>query len=251
MFDRVKEYLKFGAGRPLGTIWAMERSYFQFRRRYPGKEEYAYFRLTLQSRYPDKNTTELQELLSDCQSLDDVMVSAVAVDFGHPIAVRIRMDVLWNLPPCSRCGKYRALSTTDNLCYGCRKFPGFAACTNCRLYWDDSPKFCQRCGGKVWKITDGPGVRMIPLGDVPQVPEHMPAVLEDAQEVNGQHTFEKESDEFVKLVAQVATLEERCARVWDASLGSGANTDSCAGLTLKRPANSFAKSDRRQKKTRR
>jgi hypothetical protein len=161
MFERVKEYLRFGAGRPPGTIRAMERAYFELRHRYPGREEEAYLRLTLQTRYPEKHTAELEALVSDCRSLDDVIVKAVSLDFGHPVAARIRMDVLWKLPKCSRCRKYRALSIADNLCYGCRKFPSFAACTKCRLTWDDSPKYCQHCGAKLWAITDGPGVPMI------------------------------------------------------------------------------------------
>jgi hypothetical protein len=81
------------------------------------------------------------------------------------------MNVLWNLPACSRCVKYRALSTTDDLCYGCRNYPGFAACTKCRLFWDDGAVFCQHCGGKLWKITDGPGVPIIPLGSDREKPE--------------------------------------------------------------------------------
>ena len=42
MSERVKEYLKFGAARPPGTVWAMERAYFELRHQYPGKDEYAY-----------------------------------------------------------------------------------------------------------------------------------------------------------------------------------------------------------------
>jgi hypothetical protein len=108
MFERAKEYLKFGAGRPPGTIWAMEKAYFELRHKYPDKEEYAYLRLALQSRYPDKPETEIHKLASECRSLDDAIVAAIEVDFGHHVALRIRMDVLWNLPACSRCGKYRA-----------------------------------------------------------------------------------------------------------------------------------------------
>jgi primosomal protein N' len=163
MFERLKEYLKFGAGKPTGTIWAMERAYFELRRRYPGKEEYAYLRLTLQSRYPGK-PNEVVQLASECHDLEDLIVKAIAMDFGHAVAVKARMNGLWNLPPCSRCRKYRALSMTDALCYGCRKYAGFAACTKCHLYWDDAPGHCQQCGSKLWKITDGPGVAMIPLG---------------------------------------------------------------------------------------
>jgi hypothetical protein len=63
MFERAKQYLKFGAARPPGTVWAMERAYFEFRHKYPGKEEYAYLRLVLQSRYPDKSN-QVQQLAS-------------------------------------------------------------------------------------------------------------------------------------------------------------------------------------------
>jgi len=163
MLGRAKEYLKFGVGRPPGTIWFMEKAYFDLRRNYPGRQEYAYLRLALQSRYPDKTDEQIQQLTSDCSNLDDAIVKAVALDFGHPVAVRVRMDVLWNLPFCSRCGKYRSLSMADPLCYGCRNYPGFAACVRCHLYWDDYPVFCQVCGGKLWRITDGDGVPIIPV----------------------------------------------------------------------------------------
>jgi hypothetical protein len=162
MFKWAREYLKFGAARPPGTVWMMERTYFELRHKYPGKDEYAYLRLALQGRYPDK-PDQIHQLASKCRSLEDAIIKAVALDFGDQVAGLVRMNVLWKLPACSRCGKYRALSTTDNFCYGCRKYPGFAACTKCHLFWDDDPHFCQRCGGGLWKITDGPGVPMIPL----------------------------------------------------------------------------------------
>ena len=213
------EYLIFGAGRPPGTIWAMEKVYFKFRRKYPGREEYVYLRLVLQSRYPEKKTGELVELLSDCHNLDDVIVRAVAVDFGNDVALLIHMNVLWNLRPCSRCEKYRALSTTDNLCYGCRKYPGFAACTKCHLYWDDSRQYCQRCGGALWKITDGPGVQMIPLDIVScQSPDSVSSVPDTSGESAPRSPQRQEPDLFVNLVAQAASLEQRCAKVWDESI---------------------------------
>jgi hypothetical protein len=218
MFERAREYFKFGAGRPPGTIWAMERAYFEFRRKYPGKDEYAYLRLALESRYPDKPTEQIHTLLSECRSLDDIIVKAVALDFDQSVAIQIRMNVLWSLPACSRCGKYRALSTKDTLCYGCRNYAGFAACSNCRLFWKDSPAFCQRCGGKVWKITDGPGVPILPLGDEPGSPtctSQNPS--QNSSEFAGDRGGE-EVDDFVKLVAQIDFLEARCAKAWDASL---------------------------------
>ena len=142
---------------------AMEKAYFDFRRRLPGKDEPAYLRLAFQSRYPEKDSNQVSALVSDCHNLEDIMVKAISVDFSPGIAAATRMNVLMNIPACVRCGKYRALSTTDDLCYGCRKYPAFSACNHCHLYWDDSPKFCQHCGGKLWRITDGPGVPMIPL----------------------------------------------------------------------------------------
>jgi hypothetical protein len=162
MLKRVAEYLASGAGRPLGVIWASEKAYFDFRRRFPGKDEPAYLRLTLQSRYPEKNPTELSELLSDCHNLEDIMVKAVSIDFTPGIGAATRMNVLWNFPSCAECGKYRALNTSDNLCYGCRRYSGFAACAVCHLSWEDSPKFCEKCGQELWRITDGPGVPIIP-----------------------------------------------------------------------------------------
>jgi hypothetical protein len=157
MFKRMKEYLKFGAGRPLGTVWAMEKAYFEFRRKYPGKSEYAYLRLSLQSRYPEKQGDELGKLLSSCKNLDDTILKAIQLDFGDQIAQQMRMNVLYNLPACSRCGKYRALSTTDDLCYGCRRYSLFSACTKCHLYWENPITVCQTCGGPLWRITDGQG----------------------------------------------------------------------------------------------
>ena len=164
MFQSAKEYLKFGGGRPPGTIWAIERAYFEFRRKHPGKSEYAYLRLALENRYPDKPSDQIHRLLSECRSLDDIIVKAVALDFDDSVVVQIRMNVLWRLPACTRCGKYRGLGTTDSLCYGCRNHAGFGACTICHLFWDNDPSFCQRCGRKLWKITDGPGVPMVSLG---------------------------------------------------------------------------------------
>lgn len=94
MFERLKAYLK-NTGKPTGTMWAMERAYFELRRRYPGKEEYAYIRLTLQSRYPDK-PEQVVQLASECRDLEDAIVKALAMDFGYAIAVQARMNGLWN-----------------------------------------------------------------------------------------------------------------------------------------------------------
>lgn len=162
MFKRVTEYLVFGAGRPFGVVWATEKAYFDFRHRFPGKDEHFYLRLALQSRYPEKDSHQVSALVSDCYNLEDIMLKAISVDFSPGVAAAIRTNVLTNLPPCARCGKYRALSTTDDLCFGCRKYPGFSACTHCHLYWDDLPEFCNQCGAKLWRLTDGPGIPMIP-----------------------------------------------------------------------------------------
>lgn len=217
MFQRFREYLKFGAGRPPGTIWAMEKAYFDLRRKYPGREEHTYLRLALQSRYPNKGD-EIHKLASECRSLDDAIVKAVALDFGYPVAVQVRMNVLWNLPACSSCRKYRALSTTDDLCYGCRNYAGFAACTKCHLFWDQAPVSCQQCGGRLWTITDGPGVPMIPLNDEPErMAKEQPDVPQSAADAASM-AISGDVDDFVKLIGQVDALEARCERVWDASL---------------------------------
>lgn len=163
MLKRANEHLVSRAGNPFGVLWAMERAYFDSRRRFPGRDEDVYLRLALQSRYPEKDSNQLSALASDCHNLEDVMVKAIVVDFSPGIAAATRVKVLENLPPCVRCGKYRALSTTDDLCYACRNYPGFSACTHCHLDWDDSPNFCQQCGRKLWRLTDGPGVPKIRL----------------------------------------------------------------------------------------
>jgi hypothetical protein len=164
MFDRAKEYLKFGAGRPLGTIWSMEKAYFDLRRKYPGREEHAYLRLALHSRYPEKGDAIIKQLAESCETLDDIMVAAIKADFGDRSSWPVYINILCNSPACSRCGKYRSLSTIDTLCYGCRTFPGFVACTNCRLHWDNFSRFCSTCGRAHWSLTDGPGVPIIPIG---------------------------------------------------------------------------------------
>jgi hypothetical protein len=73
----------------------------------PGKDEYTYVRLTLQGRYPDK-LDQIHQLASEWRSLDDAIIKTVALDVGDHGAVHVRMNVLWNLPACSRCGKYCA-----------------------------------------------------------------------------------------------------------------------------------------------
>ncbi len=216
-----------GVARPPGTIWSMERAYFEFRRRFPGKGEHVYLHLALQSRYPDKSAQELKQAFDESHSLDDVMVHAVAFDFGHSVAARCRMDVLWLLPACSRCGKYRSLTLTDNFCYGCRKYPGFSACTRCHLYWDDGPKFCERCGQELWKICDGPGVPIIPLQDL--VPgttrEFSPKEAGDgypgdpSSRAEGlASTSATAEDVYLRLTSEIESLESRCARIWEQGL---------------------------------
>ncbi len=70
MLERFKEYLKWGGGRPPGTMWAMETSYFEFKSAHPGKEEYAYLRLALRSRYREKAAHEIADIAARCQILD-------------------------------------------------------------------------------------------------------------------------------------------------------------------------------------
>ena len=158
MFKGLKEFLK-NTGTPIGTMLAMERAYFEYRHQVPGREENVYLRLALQSRYPDKRE-EVVRISSECHDLEDAMLMAMVWDFGHEVAIHEQMKSRSTYPPCSQCNKYRALKSSDTLCYGCRTYSRFAACTKCRVYWDDKPSTCRECGGPVWKITDGPGVQM-------------------------------------------------------------------------------------------
>ncbi len=176
----------------------------------PALDEQAYLRLALLSRYPDKPKSKIEELAANCATLDDAITAAIELDFGLPVAMQIMTEVLWRLPACSRCRKYRALSTADDLCYGCRTYPGFAACTKCHLYWDDSPQLCQRCGEKLWKIRAGDGAPMISITARPheQVRDWRTSATAGS---NGTE------DGFDKLVALVDDLEARCERVWNAS----------------------------------
>ena len=148
MLDRFKEYLKWGAGRLPGTMWAMEKAYFEFKYAYPGKDEYAYLRFALQSRYPEKRTQEIADIAARCKSLEDAILEAVELDFGVEVAEKFRL-ALWSLPLCSVCRRYRAISTVDSLCYGCRNFGDLIACHRCRLYWKKDSKFCQKCGSSL------------------------------------------------------------------------------------------------------
>jgi hypothetical protein len=98
MFERAKEFFRFGAGRPPGTMWSMERAYFELRRKYPGRDEYAYLFLALRSRYPDKGEAAIHNAAAKCRSLDDAIIAAVEVDFGNHVAFEMRDVVLRNLP---------------------------------------------------------------------------------------------------------------------------------------------------------
>ena len=219
MFKRATEYLVFGAGRPFGVVWATEKAYFDFRRRFLGKDEHIYLRLALQSRYPEKDSHQVSALVSDCHNLEDIMIKAISIDFSPDVAAATRMNGLMNLPACVRCGKYRALSTTDDLCYGCRKYPGFSACTHCHLFWDDSPKFCQQCGEKLWRLTDGPGVPMIPLEKASEQSLPTDGGGQSATWVEALTSQEEEElGQFAELAVRSEPLEERCAKVWDGGL---------------------------------
>lgn len=220
MFKKATEYVTHGFGRPLGVLWAMEKAYFDIRRSFPDREEYAYLRLALQTRYPEKDSKQMSELVSDCHNLEDIIVKAISVDFSPSVGETVRANVLMNLPPCARCGKYKALSTTDDLCYGCRKYPGFSACSHCRLYWYDSPNFCQQCGGKLWRLTDGPGVPLFPreTTSVQSLPADMgmQSPTEKTEVLTSQK--EEELEQFAELAVRSEPLEVRCAKVWNEGL---------------------------------
>lgn len=143
MANRFMEYIKYGAGRPPGTMWSIEKSYFEWKHKYPDKTEYAYLRLALQSRYPLNK--DIPEIAARCRNLDDAIMEAVRLDFGDFVAQMFK-PALEAFPLCSVCGRYRALNTVDTLCYGCRIFADLVACHSCRLYWQNDAKFCQKCG---------------------------------------------------------------------------------------------------------
>jgi len=143
MLKRFIEYLKYGAGRPPGTMWAMEKCYFVLRHHYPNLSEDAYLLLTLRSRYPLRR--DVGEIASRCQNLDDAILEAVRLDFGD-FVVQMFRPALEAFPFCSACQEYRALSLTDTLCYGCRNFGDLIPCNRCRLYWPKNQKFCGQCG---------------------------------------------------------------------------------------------------------
>jgi hypothetical protein len=165
MFERTREFLTRGTGRPLGTMWMMEKAYFVYRRKMPGMKDQIYLRLALQSRYRRMPSEDVTRHVSECPSLDALIMRAVGIDFNPAVAMHFALEVLWLMPPCSRCHKYRALSSVDSLCYGCRHYAGFGACPSCHLYWDGDAISCQRCGSTLWRITDGPGVEFIPLAN--------------------------------------------------------------------------------------
>lgn len=95
------EYLKYGAGRPPGTMWAMEKSYFEWNHKYPNKTEYAYLRLALQYCYPLNK--KIPEIAARCSSLDDAIMEAVQIDFGDFVAQMFK-PALEAFPHCSMCG---------------------------------------------------------------------------------------------------------------------------------------------------
>ena len=95
---RFWDYLKFGAGRPPGTMWAMEKSYFEWKYKLPNSTEYAYLRLALQSRYPLRQ--DISEIVSRCRTLDDAILEAVRLDFGD-FAARMFKPALEAFPLCS------------------------------------------------------------------------------------------------------------------------------------------------------
>lgn len=85
-------------------------------------------------------------------------MEAVRLDFGDFVAQTFK-PALHAFPLCSKCGQYRALSTADTLCYGCRNFADLVVCHTCRLYWQKRAKFCQKLGGRLDSTTNKPIVR--------------------------------------------------------------------------------------------
>jgi len=149
MFGRIAEYFKYGALKPRGVMWAMEKAYFTARRKFPFKKGPVYLRLTFESRYPDKSDDEIVQMVNKCKNLDDAIEEAIRTDFGRGIAWDFVSKVLKYLPKCSSCRKYRALSPKGSRCYGCRHFGSVRVCPKCRLYWARSESFCNQCGGKL------------------------------------------------------------------------------------------------------
>lgn len=145
MLRRLVEYLTFGAGRPTGTMWAVEKSYFEHRFRFPRRMEMAYLFWALRARYPEKAEDQVWAMVRRCTHLDDAIVEAVRADFGAEVAEKFQV-ALATFPMCSKCGKYRALSIRDALCYGCRKYGDVSFCHHCRLYWTKHEKHCPKCG---------------------------------------------------------------------------------------------------------
>src|SRR5215471_17798862 len=152
MFGRIAEYFKYGALKPRGVMWAMEKAYFTARRKFPFKKGPVYLRLTFQSRYPDKSVDEIVQMVNKCKNLDDAIEEAIRTDFGAAIAWDFVSKVLMDLPKCLSCRKYRALSPNSSLCYGCRNFGSVLICPKCRLYWATRESFCYQCGGKLVPI---------------------------------------------------------------------------------------------------
>jgi hypothetical protein len=126
-------------------MWAMEKSFFEWKYRYPGKSDNFYLRRALWSRYPEKGNAFVADLAQRCRNLDDAILEAVRVDFGESVACKLK-PALDLFPACSKCGVYRALSTRDTLCYGCRKFGNLIPCHKCHLYWDRDAGVCGKCG---------------------------------------------------------------------------------------------------------
>ena len=149
MFGRIAEYFKYGALKPRGVMWAMEKAYFTARRKFPFKKGPVYLRLTFESRYPDKSDDEIVQMVNKCKNLDDAIEEAIRTDFGRGIAWDFVSKVLKYLPKCSSCRKYRALSPNSSRCYGCRHFGSVRVCPKCRLYWARCESFCNQCGGKL------------------------------------------------------------------------------------------------------
>jgi hypothetical protein len=126
-------------------MWAVEKSFFKWKYKHPGRPENFYLKMVLRTRYFEKPDDFVFDIAQRCRTLDDAIIEAVRVDFGESVARKFK-PAFELFPPCSMCGRYRALSTHDTLCYGCREFGHLIPCHKCHLYWDLGARLCRNCG---------------------------------------------------------------------------------------------------------
>jgi len=176
------EYLRFGIGRPPGTMWAVEKLFFKWRHKHPGRPENFYLKMVLRTRYLEKSDVFVFDLAQRCRTLDDAIIEAVRVDFGESVARKFR-PAFELFPPCSMCGRYRALSARDTLCYGCREFGHLIPCHKCHLYWDRGARFCRNCGSPLVP-TSGTEVNQAGAGPTANAHEQEPSVASGHSRAN-------------------------------------------------------------------